>query len=89
MTTLLTHRLTHDAEQMLLAVDALYPEETERVRSWVAKRISNGDFVGRPVDSRVLMLSAARWPDPLFRRAFDGAMRFLARQKVVRVRAAV
>jgi hypothetical protein len=92
MTTLLTDRLTQDAEQLLLAVEALFPEDSERVRCWVARRISNGDFSGRTIDARLLMVASARWPDPLFRRAFDGAVRFMDRQSsglFRRLRAAV
>lgn len=79
MTTLLTHRLSHDAEQLLLAVEALFPDDAERVRSWVGRRIANGDFAGRSVDANLLRLAASRWPDPLFRQAFDGARRFMER----------
>src|SRR5258707_847429 len=49
MTTLLTHRLSTDAEQLLLAVEALFPDDAERVRSWVGRRIANGDFAGDAV----------------------------------------
>ncbi len=79
MTTLLTNRLTHDAEQLLLAIEALFPEDVERVRSWVGRRLANGDFMGRVVDADLLRRAAERWPDPLFRRVFDGATRFLHR----------
>ena len=79
MTTLLTDRLSHDAEQLLLAVEALFPDDAERVRSWVGRRIANGDFAGRPVDAALLRLAASRWPDPLFRQAFDGARKFMER----------
>lgn len=80
MTTMLTTRLTIDAEQLLLAVDALFPEDAERVRGWVSRRIANGDFTGRTVDRKLLDLAASRWPDPLFRRAFDAAGRFMERE---------
>lgn len=93
MTTLLTNRLTHDAEQLLLAIEALFPEDAERVRGWVGRRISNGDFSGRIVDADLLRLAANRWPDPLFRRVFEGAARFLGRDPAAavffRLRAAV
>lgn len=80
MTTMLTTRLTVDAEQLLLAVDALFPDDAERVRGWVSRRIANGDFSGRTIDRKLLDLAAARWPDPLFRRAFDAAGRFMERE---------
>jgi hypothetical protein len=80
MTTLLTDRLSHDAEQLLLAVEALFPDDAERVRSWVGRRIANGDFTGRDVDAALLRLAASRWPDPLFRQAFEGARRFINRE---------
>lgn len=79
MTTLLTHRLSHDAEQLLLAVEALFPDDAERVLSWVGRRIANGDLSGRVVDADLLRLAASRWPDPLFRHAFDGARKFMER----------
>ena len=81
MTTMLTTRLSHDAEQLLLAVDALFPEDSERVRGWVGRRIVNGDFAGRPVDGKILRLAAAKWPDPLFKQALESAARFLDRDE--------
>lgn len=90
MTTMLTTRLSHDAEQLLLAVDALFPEDSERVRSWVGRRISNGDFAGRPIDGKLLRHAASKWPDPLFRQALDSAARFMDRSnEVFRLRRAV
>ena len=79
MTTMLTSRLSHDAEQLLLAIDALFPEDAERVRSWVGRRISNGDFAGRPIDAKLLRHAASKWPDPLFRQTLDSAARFIDR----------
>lgn len=87
MTTMLTTRLAHDAEQLLLAVDALFPDESERVRGWVSRRIANGDFAGRVIDRALLRLAAARWPDPLFRRTFDGAIQFMERSTLRRASA--
>ena len=76
---MLTFRLTHDAEQLLLAVDALFPEDAERIRSWVGRRIANGDFTGRIVDQKLLRHAASQWPDPLFRQTLESAARFLTR----------
>ena len=89
MTTMLTSRLSHDAEQLLLAIDALFPEDAERVRSWVGRRIANGDFAGRPVDGRLLRHAASKWPDPLFRQALESAARFMDRGDVFATRRAV
>ena len=79
MTTMLTTRLSHDAEQLLLAVDALFPEDAERLRGWVGRRIANGDFEGRAIDGKLLRNAASKWPDPLFKQVLESAARFLHR----------
>ncbi len=89
MTTLLDNRLSPDAERLLEAVDALFPEDSDRVRGWIGRRIVEGDFAGlRQIDGKRIRKCAARWPDPLFRQTLEGAAKFMERGLLARFHAA-